>query len=87
MVLDFIKEMILRIGMKSPNFFQKVRWAAGTITTITGLLALLSTAGVHLNPYLTFIGSYNAMISSFLVAIVASLPVEDAKALQDKLNK
>lgn len=89
MFQQFLREIIIRIGEKSPALFIYIRWVAGIISAITGILAFISThvSFIHLHPILDFIGSYDASISSFLVVFVSLLPVEDSIALKEKLQK
>lgn len=89
MVLDFLKELFVRIGEKTPWFFNVIRWGAGIVSVITAVLAFIQTnlSTVELPVLLGVIASYNASISAFLVALVSSLPVVDTEKLKEKLGK
>lgn len=77
-LLDFLKEMIHRFGMKSPKFFRVWQIIFLAATLLTGLPELLTELGVkELPDWAQALSTKTVAIASAVAFVMAKLTVAD----------
>jgi len=76
--LDFLKELFVRIGKKSPKFFRILQYVLTASCVIAGVPALLQYFQVQLPEAISVLSSKLVSVASFVGLFIASLPVDQA---------
>lgn len=84
-ILLFFKELIIRLGAKSPKFFKVIQTIALVAGLVTGVPALLEYFDVVLPAALEVIANKAVSIASFVALFIASLTV-DPKVIKSTLT-
>lgn len=86
MIPQLLKEIIYRMGQKSPSFFVKIRYICGIICLFTWTLVQLQHMGVHLGTVLSYLASQSVAIGTGIGVFISSLPVENYDKLKEKID-
>lgn len=76
-ILDFLKEIFIRLGADSPKFFKVIKWIAAAAALITGLPAFIDFLGVTLPDWAIALESKTVAIAAAIAAFIAALPVKN----------
>ena len=90
-IIELIRELLIRLKLKSPALFVKLQWVSGLLVTIiTSLLIINSTFGwgwglilIFKIPLTIILGSIITFLSG--IFITAKTTVDDKKELNGKL--
>jgi hypothetical protein len=76
-LIQFLTELILRLGAKSPRIFVILQWISGALAGITGIPTIIQTFGIVLpHPFDTELTKIVA-IASTVALFFSKLPVKD----------
>jgi len=92
-IINLVRELLIRIKLKSPKLFIQIQWWSGAIgTIITATLLLNSTfdwefelIGILNIPFTTILSGIVTFLGGLFVT--ANLTVQDTKRLETKLDE
>lgn len=85
-LIEFIAELVSRLGAKTPWFFRVVRALAIITALVTGLPAFLVANGVELPAAIQLVMSTAVSIASIVAAFIAQLTVTAPEKSKLKLK-
>ena len=92
-IIELVRELLVRVQLKSPKLYVKLQWISSILGTVIGALLVLNTSFdwgwgliliLHIPLTTILSGVVTFLTGIFLLAIT---PVEDKKALTEKLDK
>jgi hypothetical protein len=75
-ILDFLKEIVIRLRAKSPLFFKILQWISAATALIAGLPVFIEYLGVDLPSWALVLESKTIAISAIISAFITGLPVD-----------
>lgn len=75
-VIQFLREIVIRLTQKSPLFFQILKYISIAVTLVPGIFSLIQASGVVLSPVLSALANHTVIICGIVATFLTSLPVD-----------